>query len=205
MHPVFRCLSRRGGCCRRSRNGGRPRHRYGSAPCRGRRVAHTPRRTSGKLRAQASRAALAISTLKAVCLERTFPVTSHTSAQSRSSLMQRASICRSSSPRQASAQAVQAWAQSKQASMHSTSAFASTAGSLGFVSIIRRAWVTSRLLSLFVMLRSGKRLAPRVPLLEPTPHLFDLPRLIVYDPPGEIPYCGVVAFGQGDLGHLDGR
>src|ERR671916_3029281 len=71
------------------------------------------------------------------------PVASHTSAQSRLSLMQRASDLGSSSPRQASAQAVQLWAQSKQASMHSTSVEASTAAELGLVWSICWAWVMS--------------------------------------------------------------
>src|SRR5215203_1346930 len=153
---------------------------------------------------QACKVAFAISTSKAVWRERTLPVASHMSAQSRSRRMQRISICTSCSPRQASAQAVQAWAQSKQASMHSTSASASTAGSLGFVSIIRRAWVMLWLLS-FVTSGSGGRLTPRVPLLEPTPHLLDLPRLIFYDAPGEVLYCGVGTLRQGHLGHFDGR
>ncbi len=49
---------------------------------------------------------------KAVWRERILPVASHTSAQSRLTLMQRESdLLGSSSPRQASAQAVQLWAQ----------------------------------------------------------------------------------------------
>src|ERR687896_156585 len=70
------------------------------------------------------------------------PVASHTSAQSRLSRMQRVSDLGSSSPRQASAQAVQLWAQSKQASIHSTSVEASTAAELGLVWSICWAWVT---------------------------------------------------------------
>src|SRR5215211_944652 len=154
---------------------------------------------------QACKVAFAISTSKAVWRERTLPVASHMSAQSRSRRMQRISICTSCSPRQASAQAVQAWAQSKQASMHSTSACASTAGSLGFVSIIRRAWVMLRLLSCLRHAKVREAFSPRVPLLEPTSHLLDLPCLVFYDPPGEVPYCGVGTLRYGDLGHLDGR
>jgi hypothetical protein len=60
-------------------------------------------------------------------------------AQSRSSRIQRANICMSPSPRQASAQAAQVCSQSKQAWMHSTNALGSTAAPLGFVSSIRRA------------------------------------------------------------------
>src|SRR5919112_241576 len=103
--------------------------------------------------------------------------------------MRQCSWC-SGCPSHSSQHTLQACAQSKQASMHSTSASASIAGSLGFVSIIRRAWVMLWLLS-FVTSGSGGRLAPRIPLLEPTPHLLDLPRLIFYDPYGEVPYCGV--------------
>jgi hypothetical protein len=55
--------------------------------------------------------------------------------------MQRASICMSPSPRQASAQAVQLCSQSKQAWMHSTNALGSTAAPLGCVSSIRRVWL----------------------------------------------------------------
>src|SRR5918997_62818 len=47
-------------------------------------------------------------------------------------------------------------------------------------------------------------LALWVPLLKPPLHLLDLPRLIVYDPPGEVPYGGVGTLRQGHLGHLDG-
>jgi hypothetical protein len=58
--------------------------------------------------------------------------------------MQRARDLGSSSPRQASAQAVQLWAQSMQASMHSTSVEASTAAELGLVWSICWVWVTTR-------------------------------------------------------------
>jgi hypothetical protein len=62
---------------------------------------------------QARRAAPVIAGSKPLCLEKILPVVLHTSAQSRSSRMQRASVCKFSSPRQASAQALQAWTQSK--------------------------------------------------------------------------------------------
>jgi hypothetical protein len=55
--------------------------------------------------------------------------------------MQRASICMSPSPRQASAQAVQLCSQSKQAWMHSTNTLGSTAAPLGCVSSIRLVWL----------------------------------------------------------------
>ena len=61
--------------------------------------------------AQACSDALTSRGSKAVWRERILPVASHTSAQSRLTLMQRESdLLRSSSPRQASAQAVQLWA-----------------------------------------------------------------------------------------------
>src|SRR5918999_2922420 len=94
--------------------------------------------------AQAWRAALAICSSKAVCRDTILPVVLQTSAQSRLSRMQRVSDSRSSSPRQASAQAVQLRAQSKQASIHSTSVEASTAAELGLVWSICWAWVTRR-------------------------------------------------------------
>jgi hypothetical protein len=83
--------------------------------------------------------------------------------------MQRASICMSPSPMQASAQVVQAWAQSKQASMHSTNALVSTTTPLGFVSTICQAWVMFCLL-LSVHL-SSERMCLWVMLLAQLDHL----------------------------------
>src|SRR5829696_221560 len=106
---------------------------------------------------------------------------SQTSAQSRSRRMHRVSICTSCLPRQASAQAVQAWAQSKQASMHSTSAVVSKAAPLGFASIICRAWVIFLLLT--VLFRASPSLlpfsSPAIPLLVPPPYLPDVHLLVL--------------------------
>ena len=76
------------------------------------------------------------------CRERIRPVVAQTSAQCRLSRMQRTRFLTSCSARQASAQAVQVWAQSKQASIHWTktaSAASSTGGLPGLVSSICRA------------------------------------------------------------------
>jgi len=68
--------------------------------------------------AQARIAALAIAGSNAVCLETTLPVVAHTSEQLRHIVMQRFKCPTISSPRQASAQALHDWEQSKHASMH---------------------------------------------------------------------------------------
>jgi hypothetical protein len=60
-------------------------------------------------------------------LERILPVVAHTSEQLRHMVMQRLRWLTSSSPRQASAQALHDWLQSKHASMHSTKAAVSNA------------------------------------------------------------------------------
>src|SRR5918999_1867259 len=75
--------------------------------------------------AQARRAALIIAGSDSVCLETILPVVAHTSEQLRHMVMQRLKWETISSPRQASAQALHDWEQSKHASMHSMSASAS--------------------------------------------------------------------------------
>src|SRR5918999_5748623 len=77
--------------------------------------------------AQAWRAALTMAGSNSVCLETILPVAAHTSEQLRHKVMQRLMWPTISSPRHASAQAVQLWAQSKHASMHSTRSSASIA------------------------------------------------------------------------------
>ena len=59
-----------------------------------------------------------------VCLETILPVVAQTSEQLEHMVMQRLMCSTISSPRQASAQEVHVWAQSKHASMHSMSASA---------------------------------------------------------------------------------
>src|SRR5215208_650507 len=112
--------------------------------------------------AQARIAALAIAGSNAVCLETTLPVVAHTSEQLRHIVMQRFKCPTISSPRQASAQALHDWEQSKHASMHSISASASMAAVPGWVSSISLAcviWASPFLELVCSVTKAGKRSA----------------------------------------------
>jgi hypothetical protein len=91
--------------------------------------------------AHARTAALTIAGSASVCLVTTLPVVAQTSEQLRHMVTQRLMRSTISSPRQASAQEVYVWAQSKHASMHSMSASASMVALPGWVSSISLAWV----------------------------------------------------------------
>src|SRR5215213_5051785 len=119
--------------------------------------------------AQARIAALAIAGSNAVCLETTLPVVAHTSEQLRHIVMQRFKCPTISSPRQASAQALHDWEQSKHASMHSISASASMAAVPGWVSSISLAcviWASPFLELVCSVTKAGKRSAHSPKCLE---------------------------------------